>query len=167
MTIRTSNPRPLWPAMIMGALGLWLGGSVVLDCVVMPSLYQAGMMTQPGFAVAGYQVFSAFNHLELCLAALVLSGVLALLQDRRRGLWVGLAALGLLAIALVYAYGLTPAMAGLGLDLHWVEADAGRPAAMDWLHGSYFSLEVLKISVGLVLIKWLATVPQPSPASPH
>ena len=63
--------RPIWQTIVVVTLGLWLGGSLVLDWVIMPSLYLSGMMTQPGFTTAGYLIFWNFNRIELLAAAIV------------------------------------------------------------------------------------------------
>lgn len=56
-------------------LYFWLSGSLVLNWVIIPSLYISGMMTQSEFAI-GYLIFWNFNRIELLSAALVLTGVL-------------------------------------------------------------------------------------------
>ena len=63
-----------WSATTMFALGFWLSSSLVFDCLVIPGLLSSGMMSQDGFATAGYTIFGTFNHIELICAALVLAG---------------------------------------------------------------------------------------------
>ena len=70
--------RPIWQTVVMLTLGFWVGGSLVLDWVILPSLYVSGMMTQTGFTTAGYLIFWNYNRIELLAAALVLTGVLVL-----------------------------------------------------------------------------------------
>jgi len=57
-------------------LGFWLSGSLILDWVILVCVF--GMMTQAGFATAGYLIFWNFNRIELLSAALVLTGVLVM-----------------------------------------------------------------------------------------
>jgi hypothetical protein len=56
----------------MLTLGFWFSSSIILDWVIIPSLYVSGMMTQSGFASAGYLIFWNFNRIELVCAALIL-----------------------------------------------------------------------------------------------
>jgi len=62
-----------WQNIVTLTLSFWLSGSLILDWVIMPSLYVSGMMTQAGFATAGYLIFWNFNRIELLSAALVLT----------------------------------------------------------------------------------------------
>lgn len=48
--------RPIWQTAIILTLGFWLSASLVLDWVIMPSLYLSGMMSQAGFTTAGYTI---------------------------------------------------------------------------------------------------------------
>jgi Domain of unknown function (DUF4149) len=136
-------------------LALWLGGSLVLDLLVMPTLYRTGMMSTASFASAGEALFLAFNSGEIIMAAIVLVAILARRQDRDWEAHLSLGGLGLplglCAIALLYRYGLTPQMGGLGIQLDWL-TPATMPSAMLWLHASYWLLESLKLaSCGILL----------------
>ncbi|HIK29734.1 MAG TPA: hypothetical protein IGS17_18890 [Oscillatoriales cyanobacterium M59_W2019_021] len=148
--------RSAWQTILTCTLALWLGGSLVLDMVVVPSLWAAGMMTQPGFASAGYLTFGWFNHCELMLAGIVLTGVLAIERNRRWGetqklFEIGLAAL-LLAIALIDTYLMTPHLSALGLQLNLFDPAIGMPEGMISMHLGYWALELLKFgSVGTLL----------------
>ncbi|NEP55262.1 MAG: hypothetical protein F6K65_43370 [Moorea sp. SIO3C2] len=139
--------------MLLG-LAIWMSCSAVLDLVIMPTLYGAGMMKQSGFAAAGYSMFWMFNRIELVFAALVLTGVLALyslLQPMGRvGKWAIALAVFLLAIPLIYTYALTPTMSALGLE--FIPFDLSTlhhtiPVAMNHLHRDYFGLEALKFGL--------------------
>jgi Domain of unknown function (DUF4149) len=149
----SSFSRPKWRTIVLATLAIWLGGSLLLDGVVMPSLYGAGMMTQPGFASAGYRLFELFNHFELLCAATVLTGILVLntLSDSAHR-WQVAAAFSLLAIGLVYLYGLTPEMSALGLELDWPASTAEIPATMNQLHSAYWLLEIVKLGLGSALL---------------
>ncbi len=148
--------RPRWQTVLVFTLVFWLSSSLILDLVIMPSLYAAGMMNQPGFAAAGYAIFWLFNRIELLCAALVLTGVLVLRQMQpvysRKG-YAGVLLAGILgAIALMYTYALTPQMSALGLELDLFNTTIAIPAGMNQLHGSYWALELLKfVSGGLLL----------------
>lgn len=147
-----------WKMTLLLTLGFWLSSILMLDAIVMPTLYTSGMMTEPGFAIAGYSLFSLFNRIELLCAGLVFTSVLGLRYGRHpwnRPGWVTiLLSLLLLAIVLVDTYGFTPQMGALGLQLNWFAESSEPPAAMNQLHLSYWLLDGLKIiSVGLLL--WL------------
>jgi hypothetical protein len=145
----------IWHSIVTLTLGFWLSASLVLDWVIMPSLYVSGMMLQDSFAAAGYSIFWAFNRVELLAASLVLAGILFLLNTRllwNRGIVV-LAVL-LLDISLVDTYFLTPQMSAVGMNLDLFNTDVQTPLVMNLLHGSYWVLEIAKFALGTVLLKW-------------
>ncbi|KJH72784.1 DUF4149 domain-containing protein [Aliterella atlantica] len=152
------SKRPIWQTILMLTLGLWLGGSLLLDWVVMPSLYVSGMMTQAGFTTAGYVIFWNFNRLELVAAAIVLTSVLTLNQTAfvtnnwRRGAVI-LSSL-LLAVALVNTYLLTPQMCAIGAQLNLFESVREIPTTMNQLHVAYWFMEAFKLVVGSTLLGW-------------
>ena len=157
-TISTSNiefKRPIWQNVVILTLGFWLSASIILDWVIMPSLYVSGMMTQSSFASAGYTIFWNFNRVELLCAGLVLTGVLAFCQSQlnwsKRAIFL---ANILVAIALVDTYILTPEMSAIGMQLNWFEAISETAASMDLLHGAYWVLEIAKLAVGGSLFAW-------------
>jgi hypothetical protein len=140
---------------LIGILAFWLSSSLLLDLIIMPTFYASGMMTTPDFATVGYAIFWVFNRLELLCAALILTGVLVLVnesQTNKVNLKVVLAAL-MLAIALFYTYGLAPQMSTLGLQLNLFSPASDVPTFMNQLHGGYWLLEVLKLCAGGVLLK--------------
>lgn len=134
----------------MAVLAFWLSSSILLDFVVMPNMYAAGMMAQPGFATAGYQLFEVFNHLEVVCAALILTGILIVRSAGTR--WPIYLAVGLLAITLIYTYGLTPEMSALGLQLDQFQVREA-PALMNQMHSGYWLLEALKLGMTATLLK--------------
>ncbi|MBO9999206.1 MAG: DUF4149 domain-containing protein [Cyanobacteria bacterium SID2] len=158
MTAFTSwvRQRPSWPAVVSFILSLWFGGSLILDFVVMPSLYSAGMMTEPGFASAGYLTFERFNHIELIFAGVALTGVLVLNYTRhffgtqtRKAIILSILLLG---VALTYTYFFTPQMSALGIQLDALEPAVEIPKAMASMHQGYWILEILKlVSVWLLM----------------
>ncbi len=148
--------RPFWQNLVMLTLGLWVGGSLVLDWVILPSLYVSGMMTSPGFTTAGYLIFWNYNRIELLAAALVLTGVLVLGRTefstpKWRSIAVVLSLL-LLSISLMDTYFLTPNMCAAGIQLNIFEAVKEIPATMKQLHAGYWLLEAVKLfSAGTLL----------------
>lgn len=148
-----------WLTLTLVTVGLWFGGSLVLDFVVMPSMYISGMMNQAEFVSAGSLIFSVFNHIEVVCAAVGLTGLMALgltlpegFSNRIRTL--SILALTLLAIALTYTYSLTPQMSGLGLNLNLFNSGTEIPAAMNQLHFSYWGLELIKLAVAGTVLGW-------------
>ncbi|MBD2347161.1 hypothetical protein [Anabaena subtropica] len=146
---------PSWQTAILFALGFWLSASLILDWVIMPSLYLSGMMSQAGFTTAGYVIFWSFNRLELLSAAVVLTGVLV--WKKTHDHWETkstIVALMLLAIALLNTYFFTPQMSAVGVNLNLFDTAYTVPIKMNLLHGSYFLLEVVKFLAGGALFNW-------------
>lgn len=147
--------QPIWQPAILFTLGFWLSASIVLDWVIMPSLFISGMMNQASFSTVGYVIFWNFNRLELLSAAVVLTGVLALSktqsQFRLNGIILSVI---LLAVALCDTYFLTPQMCATGINLNLFAAETTIPATMNLLHGGYWVLEVVKLVVGGILLSW-------------
>lgn len=158
------SPRQfVWDSSILFIAIFWLGGSFILDLVVMPMLYMSGMMTAPGFASAGYSLFEAFNHLEMLLSGLILTGVLAMRETHSnysvevsgsRSRWALLLAASLVAIALTYTYVLTPSMGAIGIALDMPGIIHIIPKSMTWMHGAYWLLEAVKM-LGLGFLLYL------------
>jgi hypothetical protein len=156
----------LWRKSIMVVLLAWLGASLVLDLIVMPSLYGAGMMDSAGFAMAGDMIFSAFNRVELLAGSLVLTGCMIWStingsRPLRQQPFMLVIAAVLLVIPLIYTYGLTPNMSALGLQLNLFEP-AIVPEQMDQLHTLYWGLELLKLTAVALLLSRFWHAPQTS-----
>jgi Domain of unknown function (DUF4149) len=155
---RVESTRPRWQAIVMVALIFWLSGSVIIDLVIMPSLYASGMMVSADFAAAGNLMFWGFNRVELICSGLVATGLMVLsnlMGDAgKRSRTAIVLSLVLLAIALIDTYGLTPQMSALGIQLNLFDSAAEVPAGMNSLHQGYFVLEALKLSVGGTLLGW-------------
>jgi hypothetical protein len=149
-------PSKLWQNIAMGSLGFWLSGSLILDLVVMPTMWATGMMESSGFASANYSIFWIFNRVELICAAAALSSLWALSQvsrvqvDRNSKMFAG--ALMLMAIALSYTFILTPYMSGLGFDTDIFTTTKSLPAEMNQMHSIYWVLEASKLAIiGMLL----------------
>lgn len=140
-----------WHKTFILVLAFWISSSVLLDFVVMPSLFAAGMMTQPGFASAGYGIFWVFNRLELLCAAFVLTAILVRQQFEKTPISLSLAGF-LFAITIALTYFLSPQMSAIGLNLNLFEP-AQTPAGMNQLHITYWILEAAKLFAGGWLIK--------------
>ncbi|MBW4619712.1 MAG: hypothetical protein KME17_10190 [Cyanosarcina radialis HA8281-LM2] len=149
---------PTWQKAIVLILLFWLSSSLLLDLVIMPSLYATGMMAGDGFATAGYSIFWIFNRIELLCAGLVLTGLL-IVHGTQNGIRLAenrptLLALFLLGIALIYTYVFTPEMSALGMQLNLFEPASAMPAGMIQMHEGYWILEVCKLILGGTLLSW-------------
>ena len=151
-----ATPTKRWQSIAMGSLGFWVSGSLILDLVIMPTLWTTGMMESSGFASASYSIFWIFNRVELLCAAVTLSSVWALSKgsqlnaDTNRKLLAG--AVMLMAIALSYTFVLTPYMSGLGLDLDVLATIKSLPAEMNQMHLLYWVLEASKLGIAGLLL---------------
>ncbi|MDZ8186768.1 MAG: hypothetical protein RMX96_18200 [Nostoc sp. ChiSLP02] len=150
-----ASKRPIWQTAIVLTLGFWLSASLVLDWVIMPTLYLSGMMNQGGFTTAGYAIFWNFNRMELLSAAVVLTGALVLSKTQfHRSIGSIALSVLLLSIAVLDTYFLTPQMCAIGIQLNLFEAVAAIPSTMNLLHGGYWLLELIKLTAGGVLLSW-------------
>lgn len=140
-----------WRKSLVLVLAFWISSSVLLDFVILPSLFAAGMMTQPDFATAGYGIFWVFNRLELLCAASVLTAVLVRQQSEKAVFSLALAGI-LFAVTIACTYFLSPQMSSLGLNLNLFEP-AHVPAGMNQLHLTYWVLEACKFLAGGWLLK--------------
>jgi hypothetical protein len=142
-------------------LALWLGGSALLDFVVMPTFYFTGMMASARFASASESLFLTFNNLEIILGAIVIA-VRAQCQKSHGGFYRRLGVLGLpmvmLTVALLYRYLLTPQMAGMGVSLDWM-SESTIPTGMMMMHAAYWLLEGGKLMAGVVLLNRCFSTP--------
>jgi Domain of unknown function (DUF4149) len=158
ITSRVESIRPRWQAIVMVALIFWLSGSLIIDLVIMPSLYVSGMMTSPDFVAAGNLIFWGFNRVELICGGLAATGLMVLSNlgngFGKRSRTAIILSLVLLAIALIDTYALTPHMSALGMQLNLFESAAEVPTGMNLLHQGYFVLEALKLAVGGTLLTW-------------
>ncbi len=150
-----------WSSIVMYVLGFWLSASMTIDFIVLPSLSAAGMMSSSDFASAGYLIFGIFNRIELFSAASILTCLLIIRRNhfisnsplKNESFSLILSGL-LLAIALVYTYFLTPQMSALGMQFTLFEPSYIMPDAMVSFHGVYWILEVTKLVIGTILLRW-------------
>jgi len=157
-TSRVESIRPRWQAIVMVALIFWLSGSLIIDLVIMPSLYVSGMTTSPDFAAAGNLMFCAFNRVELICAALATTGLMVLSNLSsgfgKQSRTVIILSLVLLAIALIDTYALTPQMSALGMQLNLFDSTVEVPTGMNLMHQGYFVLEAVKLAIGGTLLSF-------------
>ena len=157
-TLPSSTSKPVnWSTAIMFALGFWLSGSLVFDCLVVPGMLTSGMMNESGFASAGYLIFGTFNHVELLCAATVLAGCLVYrygyhLTNAINRKSILIAAI-LLVISLAYTYILTPQMSSMGMPLDMFTTNEATSTSMTVMHLVYWSLEVIKLVAATTLLR--------------
>lgn len=149
-----------WQQIAIASLGFWMSGTLILDLVVMPTLWMTGMMESSGFASAGYSIFWIFNRLELICAAIALSSIWAAISTTRTRIAsqskLIAGASMLLAIALSYTFLLSPYMSGLSLDLDILASTNSVPLEMERLHSIYWVLEASKLGIAGLLLSLLS-----------
>jgi len=148
-----------WLTLVLVTMAFWLGGSLLLDFVIMPGMYVSGMMEEASFAPTGSVIFSAFNHIEILCASVGLTGMMILGSTLPEGFSSRIRTLTalsfiLLAIALLYTYSLTPQMSALGAHLNLFNPVESLPAGMNQLHFGYLSLETLKFFAAGTIVAW-------------
>jgi hypothetical protein len=148
------------------SLGFWVSTSLLIDIVVMPTLWATGMMESSGFASAGYSLFWVFNRFEVICAAAAFSSILALgtivggaspLENRHSvygSAKMRVGALMLLAISLSYTFILTPYMSGLAMNMDIFAIAKSIPAEMNQTHSIYWVLEASKLGIAGMLLAW-------------
>ena len=77
--------KPRWQTVVCTTYAFWMSACLLLDLVIMPSMYVSGMMAEPGFTVAGSILFSVFNRVELVCAGLGATGLLILSKSKDSG----------------------------------------------------------------------------------
>ncbi|CCH65918.1 hypothetical protein RINTHM_14610 [Richelia intracellularis HM01] len=138
--------RHFWQNIIILTLGFWLSANLIIDWLIMPSLYVSGVMKQPGFIQAGYTVFWNFNRIELLCASLVLTGILVLNKKEAKLDLTMLCLAGLLlVICLVDTYILTPQMSAMGLQMNLWQMNIKIANIMNTLHRFYLIIEAVKL----------------------
>ncbi len=146
-----------WSTAIMVALGFWLSGSLIFDFLIVPGMLTTGMMSESGFASAGYVIFGTFNHIELLCAATVLAGCLVYRFGDRFNQQVSYksvaTATALLLIALVYTYVFTPQMSSAGMSLDLFSTTKVASTTMTVMHLGYWSLEIVKLACATALLR--------------
>ncbi len=145
-----------WRKTLTIVLAFWLSASLLLDLVIMPSLAASGMLIQPDFVPAGYGIFWIFNRIELVCAAIVVTGLLIQQVSNSSDRMTQSVRLSLLMLSatLVCTYFVSPQMSSLGVHLNWFEPVVNVPAEMNQLHGSYWVLEAMKVTIGGILLNW-------------
>lgn len=153
---RTPNPIS-WSTAILCALGFWLSGSLIFDCLLVPSMMTTGMMNESSFASTGYVIFGTFNHLELLCSATILAGCLVYRFGDCFNQKVSFKSLAiatiLMTIALADTYIFTPQMSSMGMSLDLFTSAEVISTSMAVMHLAYWSLEVAKLVCAVTLLR--------------
>lgn len=151
-----SSDQARWQILAIGSLGFWISTSLLLDLVIMPTLWATGMMDSSGFASAGYSIFWVFNRVELLCAAMVLTSIWALRNLNLGSVYAKsemlAGALMLFAIALTYTFILTPYMSSLGMNVDLFATTKSIPSEMGQMHSIYWVLEASKLGIAAMLL---------------
>jgi hypothetical protein len=149
--------RPRWQTVVCTTYAFWMSACLLLDLVIMPTMYVSGMMVEPGFTTAGSILFSVFNRVELVCAGLGATGLLILSNSQDSGNICRNAMIlsfFLLAIALIDTYALTPQMTALAANLNLFDSARTIPTAMNQMQAGYWGLEMLKLALGGTILTW-------------
>ena len=144
-------------------LAVWIGGTLVVDALVVPSVF--GLLPRADAVDLGQAVFQRFNFLEslLCAASLLLAFALGRTGwgTRKRHMGATLLLLGMTLLSLVFLLGLTPmivakveALRASGVDLNNRDEMPPEREALRTIHTVYAGLDFLKIVAGAVVF-WL------------
>jgi hypothetical protein len=151
-----SGNKTRWYNIAIGCIAFWISASLLLDLIVMPTLWATGMMESSGFASAGYSIFWLFNRVELVCAATILSSIWAIKNLDSSNVYARkemfAAAVMLFAIAVFYTFFLTPYMSGLGINLDLFDNAKSIPADMNRMHSIYWVLETSKLGIATMLL---------------
>ncbi len=155
--------RNLLAFLLTGILAVWVGGSIVVDALVVPSAFRH--LPRKYAVEIGQVLFHRFNYVEclLGIAAVLLSFAIA--RQGWRTVRAHRTATGLVLfmtlVALAFLLLLTPAIASKVETLTDRGIDWGNPrmmpperAALRTLHTIYGALDLLKIAAG-VGVFWL------------
>ncbi len=95
------------------ALAVWVGGIVILRCIVFPTLLYASPLPPPGSFVL-YEIFRKFYKITLvCAVVLIATGFIKFITWENLTPWNSiryLAILGMICISLYVRYGVFPRM---------------------------------------------------------
>ncbi len=138
------------------AVAFWIGGMAALDFIDAPARFASPLLDRNQAVAIGQALFARFNRVEVALGVIALASA-ALARSPR---WtIALVAL-MLALVLVQAAYLTPAITRLARGLDFVHRAPGDPryAAIRPLHTAYAGLEVAVLVAGAAVLAGWALV---------
>jgi hypothetical protein len=145
-----------WQTIICLVLAFWLSSCILLDLVIIPSLFMSGVMSEGIFAPMGNMIFSLFNRIELVAAAVVLTGLFVMRKTAEINInsTILISASFLLAIALTDTYIFTPQLSALGANLDLFTNKSTMCVGMTQMHIAFWVLETTKLFIAGSLLKW-------------
>lgn len=145
-----------WQTIISLVLAFWLSSCILLDLVIIPSLFMSGVMSEGIFAPMGNMIFSLFNRIELVAAAVVLTGLFVMRKTAEINInsTILISASFLLAIALTDTYIFTPQLSALGANLDLFTNKSTMCVGMTQMHIAFWVLETTKLFIAGSLLKW-------------
>lgn len=154
--VKAENKKLPWQTIISLILAFWLSSCILLDLVIIPSLFMSGVMSEGTFAPMGNIIFSLFNRIELVSAALVLTGLFVIRKTEQTTIHnTALISAGfLLAIALTDTYIFTPQLSALGANLDLFTSRSTMCVGMTQMHIAFWVLETTKLFIAGSLLKW-------------
>lgn len=152
----TGEKKLPWQTIISLVLAFWLSSCILLDLVIIPSLFMSGVMSEGTFAPMGNIIFSLFNRIELIAAAVVLTGLFVMRKTEQISMnSTALISAGfLLAIALTDTYIFTPQLSALGANLDLFTNKSSMCVGMTQMHIAFWVLETTKLFIAGSLLKW-------------
>jgi hypothetical protein len=156
----TGEKKLPWQTIIALVLAFWLSCCILLDLVIIPSLFMSGVMSEGTFAPMGNIIFSLFNRIELIAAAFVLTGLCVMWKTAETNIKTNInstiliSAGFLLAIALTDTYIFTPQLSALGANLDLFTNKSTMCVGMTQMHIAFWVLETTKLFIAGFLLKW-------------
>lgn len=152
----TGEKKLPWQTIIALVLAFWLSSCILLDLVIIPSLFMSGVMSEGTFAPMGNIIFSLFNRIELVAAAFVLTGLFVMRKTAEINInsTILISASFLLAIALTDTYIFTPQLSALGANLDLFTNKSTMCVGMTQMHIAFWVLETTKLFIAGSLLKW-------------
>ncbi len=140
------------------ALGVWLGGLIVIDLVETPARFRVKAIDRNQVVAVGREVFAALNRMEVFVGALLVAAG-ALLVGRAAGVphksLAALIGVGVMwLVALAQYFWARPRMSAATKELDLVNRQPGdaRLDALRRLHKTYVALDFVKVALGLAAL---------------
>ena len=162
------HPRaqPVLAFLLAIAMAIWVGGSIMVDCAVVPTVFD--QLSRRDAGDVGIVLFAKINHLESVLGAASILLAFAMGRSawgtRTRHITATSLVVGMTVIAVIFLVLFTPAighrwteLVSSGVDL---QDPADRPPAraeLRTLHTIYSGFDVLKILAGIGVLWLLVT----------
>jgi len=174
--------RHRWALVLLGA---WIAGSICTAIVAAENFYTIDrLLAHPANAAFSSAVaalgapqardllrylsselnrlyFQLWNAAQVVIGALALWLIVGRTRPDPRTARAARVVVGMLAVVVLMAAWLTPAIVSLGRELDFVPRDPAPPGMQRFwiLHATYTSLEMLKLAAGFLVAYWIAQAP--------